>query len=420
VRLAQADVREDTPGAIRLMIFASSVYIVSVACVFWRKCLISKAFLLGAAIVFRLTLAPLAPGLSEDVYRYRWEGLVQQRGFNPYLVSPSDVERDETFARIPTPNARSGYGPITTATEWAAFEWVRRLTTDVHRQAFWMKLPAILFEAATLAVLSRALPVERLLIYAWCPVPIIEFWWNGHNDAMAVFWVVAVMLLARRQSWFAAHAALGLAIAFKWWPAVLWPLVSAKTPRWWRTAWIAPAVTVLAALPYWTPEWRELLMTARYMSGYVGGWRNNDSIYGLLLAVAGDQYGAKYLAFTLLALAIAWMIWRRWSLEQAALGAVVTMLLVSANCHPWYLGWLVPLAAFVPWPPLAVWHLLMPLAYLVLVDWHARGVWEGSRSDRWLIYGPFLLSAGIWYLLAKRKGRDRENGSGPRGVTASI
>ena len=191
----------------------------------------------------------------------------------------------------------------------------------------------------------------------------------------------------------------------KWWPVVLWPLLTAKTPRWLRAAWIAPAVVAAMALPYWTPAWRETIANARYMSGFVGGWRNNDSLYGLLLAATGDQYLAKYAAFAILAGAIAWMIARRWRLEHAALGAVMAMLLVSANCHPWYLTWLVPLVAFSPWPPVLVWQLLMPMAYTVLVQWHTRGEWVGSRPDRWWIYGPVFGSMAGWaWWQQKRKG----------------
>ena len=394
--LSQVDVRLDTPGAIRLMMLASLIYLVSLVYVIRRKPLISKAFVLVAAAVFRMTMAPVEPTLSDDVYRYRWEGLVQSRGLNPYLVSPSVTDRDAAYTRIPAPDVRSGYGPVASLTEWAGFALARRLADDPARQAFWMKLPSIAFETITLLALGRALPVERLLIYAWSPLPVIEFWWNGHNDAMAVFYMVMALLLARRESWAAAHGALGLAIAVKWWPAVLWPLLMAKTPRWRRAAWIAPVVVAAAALPYWTPAWREMITNARYMSGFVGGWRNNDSVYGLLLAATGDQYLAKYAAFAILAAAVAWMIARRWSLERAALGAVVVMLLVSANCHPWYLTWLVPLAAFTPWPPVFVWQLSMPMAYMVLVDWHARGIWVGSRPGRWWIYAPVFASMGAW------------------------
>src|SRR5580658_841024 len=42
--------------------------------------------LLGALAV-RLTLFPYPPSLSTDVHRYRWDGLVQNEGWNPYAVA---------------------------------------------------------------------------------------------------------------------------------------------------------------------------------------------------------------------------------------------------------------------------------------------------------------------------------------------
>src|SRR5262245_24007801 len=52
-----------------------------------------------AAVVFRLTVLPLEPALSYDVYRYRWEGRLQEHGGNPYNSRPADPEwshlRDE-------------------------------------------------------------------------------------------------------------------------------------------------------------------------------------------------------------------------------------------------------------------------------------------------------------------------------------
>ena len=403
--LSQVDVRLDTPGAIRLMILASLFYLVCVLYVSRSKAPISRVSVLGAALLFRLTIAPVMPMLSGDVYRYRWEGLVQASGLNPYLVSPDETAqfRDVTYPRIPVPSVRSGYGPLASLVEWGAYETAKRLTADPVRQAFWMKLPSVLFELLLLLALSRVLPAGQLIIYAWCPLPVIEFWWNGHNDSLAVFGMMAALLLSRRQSWPAAHAALGLAIAVKWWPAILWPLLLAKTPRWPRRLWIAPVVATLTTLPYWTHEWPQLLANARYMSGYVGGWRNNDSLYGLLLAATGDQYLAKYTAFALLGVTVIWMIARNWRLEQAWLGALVAALLLSANCHPWYLTWLVPLAAFASWPPLLIWQLLMPLSYIVLIEWHARGVWVGSRPDRWWIYGPVFTAMLAYRWWSKKK-----------------
>ncbi|MYF93637.1 MAG: hypothetical protein F4184_16665 [Gemmatimonadetes bacterium] len=48
--------------------------------------------ILGAALVFRLTLWWSPATLSDDIFRYVWDGRVQLAGINPYLYAPSAPE----------------------------------------------------------------------------------------------------------------------------------------------------------------------------------------------------------------------------------------------------------------------------------------------------------------------------------------
>jgi hypothetical protein len=133
------------------------------------------------------------------------------------------------------------------------------------------------------------------------------------------------------------------------------------------------------------------------MSGYVGGWRNNDSLFGVTLWLAGGrEYLAKYLTFAALCVVTLWMAWR-WPLAQAWLGTVAATLLLSANCHPWYVTWMLPaMAAIGPWPPILLWIGLMPLAYGHLVSWRVLGEWQGSTPERWWIFGPVLAMMALY------------------------
>src|SRR5262245_35795101 len=47
-----------------------------------------SATILGFAFLFRLTLFWCTPSLSEDIYRYIWDGRVQMAGINPYRYPP--------------------------------------------------------------------------------------------------------------------------------------------------------------------------------------------------------------------------------------------------------------------------------------------------------------------------------------------
>lgn len=149
----------------------------------------------------------------------------------------------------------------------------------------------------------------------------------------------------------------------------------------------------------------------QFMSGFVGGWRNNDSLFGFLLYMTGDLYRAKYLAFALIGCAALWLATRDWPLERIALWTIVVTLLVSANCHPWYLTWILPLLALYPHPLLLLWVSLVPLAYGVQIGWKTLGVWEGSTPERWWIYVP-VFGLMLWEVIrsegtALRFGRSR-------------
>jgi hypothetical protein len=339
----------------------------------------------------RLALVNSAPGFSDDVYRYRWEGHAAATG-NPYLMRPDRDLRDEVTARVPVPESPSGYGPLMVWLEGVNYRVAAWWTADPHAQARVMKWAPVLFELATLWLMA-GFPVRQLVFYAWSPVVLVETWWNGHNDAVAVFFVVAAVRLAVAERGSAAFAALALGTAAKWWPAILFPLLLVRL-RTWRAA-VAVPVFAATLVPFAGTDWGELWTQARYMSGYLGGWRNNDSLFGAIFwAAGGDVYGAKYASFAIVAVLTLWF--SRWDLTRGAMATLMALLLVSANVHPWYLVWLVPFLVWHSWPPVLVWMGLMPLAYRVLADWVFLGVWEGSTGERWWIYGPVLAACFYW------------------------
>jgi alpha-1,6-mannosyltransferase len=351
-------------------------------------------FVLAPALFLRLLALPSTPSLSEDVFRYRWEGLVQAHGLNPYLHTPGEPAlehlRDETYPLIPAPGFKAGYGPLLELVQRGNYHLAAALTQDPLMQAFLFKLPAALFDLGVLAVLARAYPMSAVAWYAWSPTVIVEFWVNGHNDALVVFLITLALLAAARDRWTWAFVALSMAASAKLWPILLFPVFIGfhRRPLRWRQWTVCLPVFLLCALPYYTPRWPEIWENARFMSGFLGGWRNNDSLFGLLLWITGDIYPAKYAAFTIAGGGALLFTLLRWPIERASLGAISLMLLVSANVHPWYLTWLFPMLALWPWPPLLLWSALMPIGYQVLPGWRLLGEWNGSTNWRWLIYTP--------------------------------
>src|SRR5207248_11488849 len=86
--------------------------------------------------------------------------------------------------------------------------------------------------------------------------------------------------------------------------------------------------------------------------------------------------------------ALAWVTLRRWPVERATLAIVTALLMVSANCHPWYLTWILPLLAVYAVPPLLLWVALAPLAHAAVIGWFGTGEWSGSTIFRFYEYIP--------------------------------
>jgi hypothetical protein len=376
-----------------------------------RKLLI---LLWGAGIAFRLTLLPLDPTLSEDLYRYRWQGKLQAAGGNPYIEIPGDPRweqlQDRTFAQVNRKDLPSVYGPLLEITYAGYYRLVSAVEPDEMRQAWLFKLPFAALElavgAAVLHLLTAAgAPQALLLIYLWSPLMVVEFWAQGHNDSLAVLFLVLALAAASRERWTWAFASLTLGALAKFWPAVLFPffLLQRRETRW-VTHWKPALVAIPLALAVSWPYWGGISNVTELLKGFVGGWRNNDSLYGLIYQFTGEDFArgttwVTRLLFT--ALAALWAL--QLPLAKAAKWAVVLILLFSANCFPWYLSWLVPLLALYPGAPLLLWTALVVLSYHILIGYHALGVWEDSDQLRLLEYVPVYTMLGGVFLARHAK-----------------
>src|SRR6266567_2694525 len=203
------------------------------------------------ATLFRLSILFAPPYLSDDIYRYVWDGRVQAAGINPYRYIPSDQTlaelRDNTI--YPKMNRRDSahtiYAPVA--------EVIFFLTTRVSESVTWMKTTMVLFEALGIWAIAQllaslGLPRQRLLIYAWHPLAIWEFAGSGHLDAIIIAFLGLALLARRRHAEIATGVALASATLVKFFPGVLLPPLY---KRWnWKMPLVFAIAIVVAYLPY--------------------------------------------------------------------------------------------------------------------------------------------------------------------------
>src|ERR1700751_3894986 len=325
--------------------------------------------LIGGAL-FRLVLVPLdPPRLSTDIYRYIWDGQLQGAGINPYLYVPVDPRlaglRDDSI--YPNINRREYAHTIYPPVAQIFFFVVTRITQSVPG----FKGVLVLLDLVTMGLVAATLraigqPPERVIVYAWHPLPIFEFAGSGHIDALMICFI-AIALWARVRGKFGLVGfALAGAALVKLIPIVLLP---AFYKRWDRKLPITFAATVvLCYLPY-------LLGAGARVLGFLPqyaqeeGLQNGARYYLLLLidyildwcGVVHEMPPAVFngLALALLGAIAVWVLFRQvplgkendeikgqWISSAFVLAFVFTVLLSSY--YPWYYSWLTVFLCFVP------------------------------------------------------------------------
>ena len=412
--LLLGNLKEQVVRFIPLALAAGLLYLISVWLVFRPLPAAGRwtlRFIFVAGLVFRATLFPLYPSLSDDLFRYRWDGKMQVAGYNPYLLPPADPQlehlRDETYRGVVGKQHVAIYGPFT---ELLFRFWypVAMIAGSVYLSVLLMKVPMLAFDFGTALLLVRLLrqlklPKQRVLVYWWSPLTVVEFAASGHNDSVAVFFLVLALLglVAGEKAW--SLVALGLSTLSKFFTAFLWPVVVGRWME--RGRWRELLLPVLCGVVgYWS--FREgLFQVVPGLSVFAEKWRNNDSLFALFHAVTGS-HGAASAAFVGVAAGMAgFLAGRRVALLRAAFLILGVTLVCSANVFPWYLTWILPLLAIFPNPAWLLFTVLAFLFYEVLIGYATLGVWEDNPVIRLLVYVPFYaVLLGGWLAKSGRLG----------------
>jgi len=324
--------------------------------------------LLGGAVLLRLTLFPSLPDLSDDLYRYVWDGWLTASGLNPYLHPPSapvlsDFQESPLFGLLNSPDFHSVYPPLS-----QIVFLLGGLTYSIvgwPAAAYAVKVGFLILELAGVAAMFLALRrmgirPGALALYAWNPLVLLTLAGGGHTEGGLV---AGLGLLAwgvasggRRRAWLG----LVLAVSSKGIPLVMAPLLlrhqlgDADVGTVARSAVPALLFGVALALAFGLPG--ALPAVAGSVDLYVRHFEFNAGLYmglqGVGRMVTGSDIGyllGPALRWTWLASALAiTLLWPLGRVEAWFRGAILLMglyLIAATTVHPWYLIWGL---AFIP------------------------------------------------------------------------
>jgi hypothetical protein len=382
--------------------------------------------LIGGAL-FRLILVPLdPPRLSTDIYRYIWDGRLQGAGINPYLYVPVDPRlaglRDDSV--YPNINRKEYAHTIYPPVAQIFFFVVTRVTQSIpgfKGALVLVDLVTVGLVAATLRAIGQ--PAERVIVYAWHPLPIFEFGGSGHIDALMICFIALALFARAHQKFGVAGFALGAATLVKFMPVILLPAIY---KRWDKKLPIAFAITIVVCyLPYvfsagagvlgFLPQYAKeegLESGARYyllvLVDYILGW----------CGVVHDLPPAIFMSMALAVLgAIAiWAFYRQppfgrensetqgqWIFSAFVLA--LTFSTVLSSYYSWYYSWLALFLCFVPNPAALT---------LTLITWPLyRSLFDQSADDLFRfqsrVFLPFFALLVLTWILRRRGLRTATN-----------
>ncbi|MGN6810133.1 MAG: glycosyltransferase 87 family protein [Thermomicrobiales bacterium] len=311
------------------------------------------ALVLVLALAPRVVLLTSTPALSDDLYRYIWDGKVIAAGINPYRYAPDAPELAALRGPLwPPINQKTQHTPYPPAAELVFAATYQLAPDSVKAQQVVAILGDLLAIGALLLLLGRlGLPRERVLLYAWSPTPALHFAHSAHHDALMIAAMVLALALTTGTGATARHAVSGLALALagliKLVPLLLAPLLVRR----WRAAGTLTFAVVLAlgAAPW--------LLASAALTG-LGAEASeavfNDSLHYVFVRLLGHLTAAPERAAGLLAAgilgAVALALAARGARDDLALvrqaAALLGLaLLLNAVVEPWYLAWLLPFVA---------------------------------------------------------------------------
>jgi alpha-1,6-mannosyltransferase len=345
------------PGLIAALVLMFLSYAVALRA---AKYLSRRAVLVSIAALNALVLvAP--PLLSTDLFSYIAYGrLGGTYGINPYLYGPNVISFDPLYHLVGlqwthTPTA---YGPLFTALSYPLAGLNIATNVFAYKGIAALSLLAVVVLVWHAAQLRGIDPVKAVALVGLNPVIVVYGVGGGHNDLLMLALLMAGVYVLLRQREGAGGAMIIAATAVKLTAGMLLPFaIAASAGRRVATSGRARILggAVVAATAFGALGLIMFGSGTLHLFGTLSNIQGQGGIHSvpgwILNAIGLKQLEAPVSALLHVgyAISLAWLMWRVWIGELdwiTAAGWATVGLLVSAGLlMPWYIAWLIPLAA---------------------------------------------------------------------------
>lgn len=350
-------------------------------------------WLFGFGIAFRLLFLISTPHLSDDFYRFTWDGELSKDGYSAFafapgnyakFVKPHDADKyqsllDAHSSEFPEGMNSKGYYSIYPTVNQLAF-YTASFGNDPNGNnliilRIWLLIGEIISFFALRALLKSQGKSNLLALYWLHPLIIIELVGNLHFEGLAITFTLLALYFAWKNKWIAVAISTALAIMTKLTPlfilAALYKRFSLK--QWLLTSMLTVILTVLLMAAIMNTE--TFLNFKSSFGLFFAYFSFNSGIYYAMVDLGTlftykPVHGTVSLIFPFITMAVFLYLTfvRKQDLYVTLLLLFSVYFLFSPIVHPWYVTILIPLGILSKKVFPIVWSLLIFGSYLAYSD----------------------------------------------------
>lgn len=385
-------------------------------------------FWLIASVVYRTVLLVSIPALSDDFYRFIWDGRLLDAGYHPFAQVPSWYMAQSPpvpgldaalYEKLNSKETFTIYPPFA---QWIFWLSVRLSTGSVFGSMLVMKLIIFGFEVGTILLMRRLLrhfhlPASNLLFYALNPLVILEVTGNLHFEGIMIFFLMLAIHFLVRKRLVLSSMSYALSICTKLIPLLFLPLLFRQLGGKKASGyWVFTAVfTLILFLPLLNADIIAGMATS--LGYYFQRFEFNASLYYLVRSLGYLVFGFNIIQYAGPVLAVGAtviILTISFRLSASAIGrdidtntfevmlwCMLVYLLSTAILHPWYILTLLAISLFTPYRFPVLWTGLIFLTY---AGYSSTGFQENLLlvAIEYIAVFAYLLYETVW-----KKQKDR-------------
>ncbi|MDY7395131.1 mannosyltransferase [Aureibaculum sp. 2210JD6-5] len=364
------------------------------------------------AILLRLVFLFSIPNLSQDFYRFIWDGRMILEGYNPYLYTPQSFIDQGIFPVQQALELFNGMGALS-AGHFTNYPPINQLCfviaglfsdNSILGSAIVLRIIIIAADLGSLYFGKKLLkklniPVKNIFWYILNPFIIIELTGNLHFEGVMIFFLIWSLHLLHSGKWKTAAVVFALSVSTKLIPLIFLPLFyqyfTTKNTISYKTGvlkllsfyGIVLISSLLLFLPFFSMEFVQnytktvglwfqnfefnasLYYIAREIGYLFRGWNE--------IAIIGKIIPLVVILFVL----VATFVRKNKSMVQL----ITAMLLVlsfyyftATTVHPWYIATLLFLSIFTRYKFPLVWSFVIVFSYLAYAN-------SNNTENLWII-----------------------------------